>query len=68
MKKIERILFITPAEKKDITEYIEVGVQYWDMGVCVAITEVGDDTYYAEFDSKKTYKLNDVKRVLYSNG
>lgn len=68
MSKIKRILFTTPYPEGERTEFIEVGLKYWDMGVCVAIHKNSNDgSYFADFDTKQHYTINDVKRILTSD-
>jgi hypothetical protein len=68
MSKITRILFFTPYPEGDKAEIINIGEPYWDMGVCVSIyKDTASGAYFAEFDSKKYYTVNDVKRILTSN-
>lgn len=52
MRSIERIGFVSGAGKEGSIEWVIVGFDYWDLGKCEVIRDIGDKTYACHFNRK----------------
>lgn len=67
MRSVKFIQILTPTVEGDMMERVDVGLPFWDLGVCLSIEQREDNSFVCLFEkSGKTYDyfINDVKRYL----